>query len=203
MENNNNNKKHNNNKLRSLIGSVVHEKLKTEAQLKSYDQGITASVSTTGSIGPLTTIIQGTTDTQRIGDMVEVVKTTVNGSFANSTTDITNVIRLIIFRWMQDDTGSVPVVADILQGSGVYNNYNRDNLRAKKFIVLNDIIKGTSLQGPAVAVFQGSFKQDFRIKFQAATSAATSQIYYLAISDSGAVNHPTLNMIHRTWYIDV
>jgi hypothetical protein len=186
-----------------LVGSIVHEKLKKEAQLKSYDQGITVAVSTTGSIGPLTTIIQGTTDTQRIGDMVEVVKTTINGSFANSSTDTTNVIRLIIFRWMQDDTTSVPVIADILQGTGVYNMYHRDNLRAKKFIILNDVMRGTSLQGPAVSVFQGGFKQDFRIKFQAATSAATSQIYYLAISDSGAVNHPTLNLIHRTWYIDV
>jgi hypothetical protein len=161
-------------------------------------------VDTTGTLQKLSTIPQGDTDSTRDGDQAEVFGVDIIATFANATsTDLTNVGRLIIFRWEQDDSSAAPAsVADILQTASVYAPYNRDNLRARKFIVLMDELFSTSLNGYSIEKFQEKLKVNFKLKFQGSANTGNSMVYAVMISDSGAIPNPTFSYQVRVWFTD-
>jgi hypothetical protein len=200
------NSKKSNQKLvtKAELGNLVIKQIKKYAEHKSFDTGFGSSVDTTGTLQKLSTIPQGDTDSTRDGDQAEVFGVDIIATFANaSSTDLTNVGRLIVFRWEQDDSSAAPAsIADILQTASVYAPYNRDNLRARKFIILMDEIFSTSLNGYAIEKFKEKLKVQFKLKFQGSGNTGNSMIYAAMISDSGAIPNPTFSYQVRVWFTD-
>jgi hypothetical protein len=201
-----NSKKSSNNKLvtKAELGNLIVKQIKKYAEHKSFDTGFGSSVNTTGTLQKLSTIPQGDTDSTRDGDQAEVFGVDIIATMANASSgDATNVGRLVVFRWEQDDSSAAPAsVADILQTASVYAPYNRDNLRAKKFIVLMDHVFVTSLNGPSIEKLVEKSKTKFKLKFQGSGNTGNSMIYAAMISDSGAIPDPIFSYQVRVWFTD-
>jgi hypothetical protein len=190
--------------LKSQMTQIALKVIQGKAEDDSFDVGFGSSVNSTGSLTKLTTIPQGLTDSSRVGDQVEVFKLSIIGCLQNSSSDLTNTCRLILFRWEQDDSSAAPAsVSDILQTASPYSPYNRDNLRARKFIVLYDKVLCTGLQGPSISKFEKDVGCNFKIKFQGSANTGTSHIYALQVSDSTAIPDPQMQWVARTWYHDL
>jgi hypothetical protein len=196
--------KHSESDLKSQMTQIALKVINGKAETDSFDVGFGSSVNSTGSLTKLSTIPQGTSDSNRIGDQVEVFKVSIIGCATNSSADLTNTIRLILFRWEQDDSSAAPAaVTDILQTASPYSPYNRDNLRARKFIVLYDKVLATGLQGPSIAKFEKDINVNFKIKFQGSANTGTSHVYAAQVSDSAAIPDPGMAWITRVWYHDL
>lgn len=190
--------------MKGEMTQIALKAINGKAEVDSFDTGFGSSVNSTGSLLKISTIPQGTGDSNRIGDQAEVFKISIRGAVQNSSADLTNSTRLIIFRWEQDDSSAAPAaVTDILQTASPYSPYNRDNLRAKKFIVLYDKLYVTSLQGPAGIAIAKDIAVNFKLKFQGSGNTGNSMIYTAQVSDSSAIPDPALAFVARVWYHDV
>lgn len=198
QKSNNNNK--NNQSLDNKIQSQIDKALKSKAEHKSFDQGFNSTVSSTGTLLKLTPIPQDDSDSGRDGDQLLINRVQCKISFAGA--DPTQVMRMLIFRWNQDDSSAAPVVGDILQTTSPYSPLTRDNERAKKFSVLDDFFVGTSSTGINVKTKTVDKLFSSAIKFQTASTAGTGHLYAFMVSDSTAITHPTIAFIFRAYYYD-
>jgi hypothetical protein len=185
------------------LHTEVLKVIKSKAEIKSFDAGFGTTVDNAGSITKLSTIPQGDTDSSRQGDQCELIKLEVHANYANSSADLFNTYRHIIFRWCQDDTVAAPIVSDILQSTTVFSPLNRDNFRAKKFIVIHDVFKCTSLNGEHAKTDVFVKKLNFKILFQSGATTGTNHIYSLQLSDSAAIPHPIVSYVARVHYNDI
>jgi hypothetical protein len=189
---------------KAVLGQLVNQKIRKYAEHKSFDTGFNSSVDTTGTLQKLSTIPQGDTDSTRDGDQAEVISVDVIASFANaSSTDLSNLCRFIVFKWQQDDSSAAPAaVTDILQTASVYSPLNRDNERAKKFVILDDHLFSTSLTGPSVDTHIIKLKNKFKLAFQGSANTGNNMVYAMMVSDSGAIPHPILAYQVRVYFTD-
>lgn len=185
--------------LDNKIQLQIDKALKSKAEHKSFDQGFSATVSSTGTMLKLTPIPQDDTDSGRDGDQLLLSHLQNKISFIGA--DTTQLFRMITFRWNQDDT-TAPVAADLLQTVSVYGPYVRDNERAKKFTILEDLFLGTSINGPNCLTRTFDRKFSSKIAFQAASTSGTGHLYTFMITDSLAVTHPSIAFIFRSYYYD-
>jgi len=182
------------------IKKLIKQEIKGVQEVKSFDTGIGSTFDNTGSITKLTTIPQGDTDTTRDGDHIKLTKCWCN--LAVSVGDATNVVRVIVFRWNQDDSSVAPTVNDITQSVSAYSPIHRDNERAHKFDVIFDKFFSVSNVGPGCASVEWRKPLKSIIAFQATANTGTGHLYMYIISDSSAVPHPGVNLIWRTYYTD-
>lgn len=184
-----------------IVNKAIKKKLKQVQELKSFDTGLSTSADSTGALQKISTIPQDDSDSGRDGDALHVMKVELRVSFVPA--DTTNVIRLVVFRWMQDDSSAAPSSAtDVLQTANPYSPYNRDNYRAKKFLVLDDYLSAVGLAGPCIDKHHVDKNTQFNITYQSSATTGNSQIYVLRISDSTASTHPTVSYVARVWYTD-
>jgi len=170
------------------VARVALKVLKKNQELKSFDVGISTTISSTGTLTKLSTIPQDDTDSGRDGDAVRVQRVSMLGTFTYA--DTANTGRIIVFRWNQDDSSSAPASAsDILQTATPYSPYNRDNYRAKKFTVWFDELLAVGATGPNIEKFKFDRSAQSNISFQATATTGTGHFYALVISDSSASTH--------------
>jgi len=132
---------------------------------------------------------------------VKLIKFEFRGSVAFA--DTTNVLRLIIFRWNQDDSSAAPSsVGDIFQSVSPYSPYNRDNERAHKFDIVVDHLFGVANVGPGIENLVLIKQMKSAIAFQATATTGTGHLYYAVLSDSSGVPHVGLQFITRVYYTD-
>lgn len=181
----------------------------SENKYKDLTVGYTV-VDYNGLIWDLTPILQGTSDTQRIGDSYMPTRIEVRGQVHGA--DATNDIRIVLFRWNQDSnaTGD-PVPSNVLQSTftGTANATQAPFYHDKtpNFWVIHD--ERIALAGD---VSNSKYVQNFEInrKLQtkpvavtdSATGAGTFKLYLMVISDSGAVNHPAVTFGSRVFFRD-
>lgn len=186
---------------KKYLKNMVNQKLLSVQEKKSFDFGFSASVDSTGAVAKITSIPQGDTDSSRQGDHIKLLKAELRA--AASYADTTNVVRLIIFKWNQDDSSAAPVgVTSILQTATPFSPYDRDNERAGKFTIVVDHLFGVSNVGQGIATHEWYGKLTGQIAYQAASTAGTGNLYYAVISDSNALPHNTLSYVWRTYYTD-
>jgi hypothetical protein len=191
----------NKNALDQEIVRVATKILKKEQEKKSFDTGFGSTVASTGTLQKLSTIPQGDTDSTRDGDVLRTTQIDLIGSVVFA--DASNVIRLTIVRWNQDDSSAAPAsVTDLFQTATPYSPYNRDNLRAKKFTVVTDHFYGVGATGPNIKTFEMKRKFQTNINFQSGANTGTGHLYAFMLTDSTGIPHPALNYVCRVWYTD-
>jgi len=193
--------------LSPLQRQQVKRLVNSGAETYQYDNTVTAvSLSTTATIQTgMSTIPQGVQDGQRTGDDIELVRYYFKYSWAGA--DATNAIRVILFRWYENNSTNPPTAAQVLQvSSNPISCINHDSIREKKLHVFYDKLHYTSLNGPLAGgkdlVF--SQKQMGRKNIAYDNGAITGEglIYALFMSDSLAATHPALNWYGRVEYKD-
>lgn len=177
------------------------------AETYQYDNSISpASVSTAATIQTgFSTPTQGVGDGQRTGDMIELKRFMLNYNIICA--DATNVVRVILFRWYENNSSNAPTAAQVLQASTNFNSMiNHDSIRERKLHVFYDkthrmTLVGTADVGANVSIGAKALGRK-NIAFDNAAITGEGLIYGLFISDSSGVSHPTIDWYCRLEYKD-
>lgn len=185
---------------------------------KYVDTTATAGgVTYSGYLAEFTAPAGGATANTRVGDKITVKRIEFNYEVQGY--DATNVMRVIVFKWNNDDGAYAPTVAGILD-SGVVGGTNAplapyawDNFKAGDFEILYDQQHSLSWGAPATA---GAEVQTHRVKLwgrglgssadiQLNAGAITGKGKYgvLVISDSSVSGHPKFAWHARLVFSDM
>lgn len=185
---------------------------------KFFDFSVNVGVTSSGDVlnlfqntGASSFIVQGTDVQDRIGDSIRPIKTIIRGNIFNSSTDVSNHIRLILVRDIST-SGVFPALGDLLNlGIGVslvdpsYANYNTQTVPSR-FKILYDKNFSTSLNGRNTVSFKISKKLGQRSTYSANTGAITdlqdNQYWLFQVSDSTVAPNPTITWTSQTLYHD-
>lgn len=178
-------------------------RINNSIEKKYFDVGINdTSVDWDGQVIPLSNILPGTADTQRIGDSVYLKHLEVQNLFFRNAANCTG-IRVIIYI---DHQNTLADVSDILTASGgtssIISPIQWDN--RKQFKILYDqvtLIDGT-WKSRVTKVFK--LKTPYRIQYAAGPVTKTNQLKMLYISDvSGLLTTPTFRSTCRLIFTDL
>lgn len=194
-------------KLKQTINRQVKAVLKKEVELKALTSRpfSASSVSSAATIVKLSSIIQGDTAVDRDGQQVSVTRVDLQGHMKPG--DDTNFLRIIVFQWRDDDISYTPTASDILQNSASWYDLHNFNQR-HRYSILWDRMFSLDTDDP-IKYYKRSIygkKLAKTVEYSGTTAGATSgkhNIYVLAVSDSGAINHPTLDMMARVYFKDM
>jgi len=172
------------------------------------------AATTTMTIFPITAIPQNTSDTGRIGDQVNLLSYQFKYHVACG--DPTNIVRVALFQWLEDDTVVVPTATQLFQlgpsGSAgdIYSTWNHD--RRKMYRVLYDkrhflAGNGTAATSPFSASTQrhhnhrGKFKKK-TIEYVSALTTGMGNLYICYVADSSILPNPTITYDLEFYYTD-
>lgn len=168
---------------------------------------IATAASSTLTVISVSATTNGTTDITRIGDQIELHSLELKLSATVSSSDGSNLVRILVFQWLADDTTDPPTAAKVLQSSAgqPYNSpFNHDN--SAKLVVLYDKLLATSTYYPvkhdSVLISLGQSPVRRVVKYSAGASTGNNNIYIAFCSDSGPAPHPTVDSYARINFYD-
>jgi len=176
-------------------------------EVKYYGAVSSASATTSGTILPLTRpIIQGITQTQRLGSQIKLVRSEFN-LIAKASTAVTagdtTYFRFIIFRDNQAFAAD-PAVTNVLRSATVVSGYGDPVYLARKFTVLHDKTYSLSYEGPSAISDRRVIPMGSIVTYYNTTDASSASgpgsLYALFITDQGT-NSPSYSLdwtIHFT-----
>lgn len=185
---------------------------KTQVEEKYIDTASTGiSVDYTGSLGLFTMPSAGTGVSGRVGDVITITRLEFKYSIVIA--DTTNLVRVVLFKWNNDDASFTPGVTDIIQGGdnttayAALFRYSWDHSRAKDFEILYDKCHQLTSQGEQAQVHQvqlwgKGLGSNSKIQLNSGATTGLGRYGLLYISDSAAVSHPTLIYTCRLTYTD-
>jgi hypothetical protein len=207
-------------KKKGLLGPAamqqVRNLLSIAQESKFFDsKAYAVAVSQTGVQYALSAIPQGSTDSTRDGDQINLksirIKMELYLQGIGGTNDFTNQIRVLLIRWIPMSTAAAPVPANILQDSAsaaqsfTMSDYNWDLRR--QFVVEMDKTFNLSGNGPSDLSF--FFEKKWRTpglpaNFSAgSTTLQSNGLFLFVASDSILATHPVFNLYSRVEYADV
>lgn len=183
---------------------------------KFFDTKVYATaVSMTGVQYALSAIPQGSTDSTRDGDQINLkrlrIKMEIYQQGSGGTNDFTNQVRILVVRWIPMSTGAAPVLANVLQDSAsaaqsaTMSDYNWD-LRRQYVIEYDETVNLSNAGNADQSLF---FEKIWRTpglpaNFSAgSTTLQSNGLFIFIISDSLLATHPVINLYARLEYADV
>lgn len=191
----------------------VKNLVKDDEEIKRYDYSVgLTNVDAAGTIfNGVGLPAQGTTSVTRIGNIIKHHAIECNLQIAGNSTDVYNTVRLIFFRWHENDSEDPVSVAKVLNLDGTspfLSQINWDNVKAKKFTIMKDKTYTLSSLSESFYrndrwVFRGKRLGQKRQAFQAdASQNSNNNCFLLAISDSAVTPYPQLRFLSRLQYAD-
>lgn len=195
-------------RVRPAVKSEVKREVKTllarRSELKYIVDTQSQNVSTSGFIKKITDgIPTGSTTGQRIGDMINARSVELHGNILRG--DASNFVRIIVFQWRVSDS-TAPVLGDIIGSPAKWwDGYNGD--KRSYYTILWDKTFPMSQNGSndVVAFKKKIYKRmASRLEYEtgASNSPGTHMLYYILLSDSGAIGHPLVNIYTKFNYKD-
>lgn len=206
------------NQVKQLISATIEHKA-----FAATTSSIT--VPTSGVVTRMSGIPSGPGRLQRVGDQVTLKKITfryliqVGATGLIAAADQYNTVRVILFRWNEDDGAAAPVTSNVLNGSVSSNvtlwNFNYDDrqlyhvLYDKTHVVFNTPVWNGSavtwshgVGGTFVSPNTISMPLASKIEFDFDAIPGTGHIYSLLISDSAFAPNPTCELVTEIEYLD-
>ena len=183
-----------------------------EQELKTADSGFVAtSIDVPGVIsGPFFPVGQGDGDHQRDGDQIKLHE--VDCRLQVRGFDSQNFVRLIIFRWWADSAVDPPTAGFILEtplGVNPWNQpINRNSLDSGVLQIMYDKTLSMTVSGSSgcwsrrIRFFQKNLGKKIQTFNAPALTSGRGHFYIYGLSDSIAVNHPTMLLNARIMYTD-
>lgn len=169
-----------------------------------------------GSIGLFTMPANGNTVSARVGDRIEVTKIELNYSCVGY--DTTNLFRVIVFKWNNDDSVYAPSVqsilllADLVQDTAPLARYNWDNMKAGDFNICYDAVHSLSWNNAAASpgsnviakriVLVGKKLHKKRLTLNNGAITGDGRYGIILVTDSGVAGHPKANYTARIHFKD-
>jgi hypothetical protein len=137
-----------------LSRNEVRSMIQSNIEVKTYAQTYTTASATAGAVIPCSYIAQNDTVNGRTGSIIRPRKFHIQIAAWDNTE---NFIRFIVFRDNQNN-GTAPVVADVLNSAGYNSPYNYINVESgHRFQILDDIVISTSTNGPSAKYIQKTY----------------------------------------------
>lgn len=197
-------------KLTSRAGLTKRQKkqveriIKSKQELKYHNVSDQVTVNDTGTVFNISQIAQGDTDQTRDGDAL--LATSIHCKFQVGRADNTNMMRVILFRWLAEDTSTIdpPTMTKILQTTGSVQPMAQLNHDFRsKFQVLYDRIVTVDQVANDQYFWQINKKlAKVPMRFSAGTTNGKNKIWMLAVSDSSTVTDPSFLYDIRINYTD-
>lgn len=153
----------------------------------------------------ISTIAQGDTDNLRDGRRIFPTSLTLHWD-AYADKNVGAGVRVIVFRWLSDNTTYTPTAGMILNDSGtprhVLSPYateyrNQYNILYDKFVRCGYVTAGASHQGDFTTI---PLKKS--IDYVGTSTAGKNQIYLMIVSDDAAATAPYVSCYYQLNYTD-
>lgn len=189
------------------ISRIVQTKLNASREKKFIlTSRVGDSISYSGTIYALTNVAQGTTDSDRVGDRIYIKSVQVRWNMKIA--DVYNQCRVILFQWDQDNSGLT--MQRLLAGTLVGTNnaplapYAHDFSKDRRILYDKSfILDGVDKVAETDTTYVTRGFMDRRIQYYSGSSTTGNGFLFLAvISDSSAINHPTLDFVAKVTYTD-
>ena len=169
------------------------------AEYKMLDTSAATTPTATGYVAALSTILEGADYNNRNGLSIKAASLFLKATiFQNPAANASAVRCLICID--SDNTGTAPVVSDILETSSVISPLNHTN--GKRFKILTDRTYCVNNNGEQERFIKKYIKLRHHIKYSNTTTGTRSgQLYMLVISDT-LTNNPSFNYYTRLRYLD-
>lgn len=181
--------------------SYVKNVLKRTIETKIYDVISYVSPTTAGIITDLSTISQGVTAKDRVGDVIAPMYLDIR--YVITDADTTQLFRVMIFKWHADDASDAPQLNELLQDTAGYGCISPLKWEDKeRFTVLYD--KRIVIRLPSV-IQEGHSKRikiSGKTNYNGSSTTGSGHIYALFLSDSGVAPHPSILFYGRLYYKD-
>jgi len=156
----------------------------------------------------LTVITQGVQQSERVGELIKLIKAEVSLTAANFTSDEFASMRMVTFLWKQDNAISTPGSGSILEDPLTWSTLSPYNWQGRqKYRVLTDRIY--ALVGGTLNTSKTFVVDKFEIdlsgivtQFNGTATTGTDHIYFFHMSDSALPPSPTARLHIRVWYSD-
>jgi len=191
---------------------IVHRSM-SGIEPKYYDVlSLANNIGAGATLFLLSTIAQGTGQSQRTGDFVRVLRIIHNFNLYCFNSDICTTTRLIFFQWIPSTASFVPLVASILEApasSNVYSHLNfqiQSNYRVLKDTSYRQAGTATAPTDTSVMGLTGEsipIGPNPEIEFGLGVTSGTCHYFVLAISDSVVAPFPQYSFSIRIYYEDV
>jgi len=197
-------------KLNSRQKTQVKKLIGNQTEWKHFDTSFAAlAVDASGVVtGPFASPTQGDGDIQRIGNRIHIKSLLMK--FDVTTSDATQQVRIVVFRWKPDSTIDLPSPAkvfDTLVNNPAMANINTFSMQMGTIHVLYDkLVASTTVDSAR------HYRQFFRfgrrlgaknVNFSNdAALTGTNNIYVAFVSDSALPGHPTVAATSRVVYTD-
>lgn len=191
--------------IKRLAAQSANRAIARTSEHKHYENTafINSGSSTSVGVAQMTAIPQSSTgaqsDNTRVGDVVKI--TSFQFRFGLKLADDYNLVRIIFFQWLSDST---PVGSDILLSTSypLYSPYTADNRNLYKILYDRTVV----LDANKPVVYEHKFLSRGFVKKMhwtaGSATAGSNHIWYLNVSDSGAISHPAVELFTRVNYID-
>jgi hypothetical protein len=179
-------------------------------ETKFLDTNTTSyTVTTTGSMQPISQIAQGLTSANRVGDSIRIQHIELRGRVTVSTAATNSLVRVMLVRDL-DGYGTAPTVADVLEVNasvGAPLSPERFQKRERFSILFDELIavQSATSSGCSSVPFTFMTTHQGHILYLGTTAASASDgkgsIYLVAVSDE-TVNTPTVAFVSRILFTD-
>lgn len=187
---------------RKVAQQEIAKNEQTEVEKKFWDKEVASatSISSSGFVTHLTNVAPGDDYNDRIGIMIKAVS--LQFRMLLTVADTTNIVRIIIFRWFRATTPTTALVLEQLPTGGAISPLSMINVENRRVVqIMYDNLFPLDSDDP-IKVDKAFFKKNMKISFAPDDSVDLGHIYFLAISDSVAVSHPTVHANFRLRYTD-
>jgi len=203
-------KTHTGKSLKNMIDKEI-DRMAPEKYIDSITTSPTA-VTTSGVIGALFNVAQGTQDGQRIADAIKVMSLTIGTLEVYAfNSDLVSHLRMIIFQWLPNIADYAPTIADILETPTTNSCFSLLNVEhSPEYIKLYDRLWSFVGSGTVLTTASDHVIKNRRIKrppkpivYESTSSSGSSgTVCLLLISDSASTPNPAINYAFRTYYKD-
>lgn len=181
----------------------VKKILRGSMENKYHDTLLSVTEEFGGTVYSISDVPQGDTDINRDGDQLNQRAVRLRYSVRNA--DATNMTRVILFRWKQDDT---PNVTDILSATFVggarapLSPYHHDG--RSRFTVLYDKVTGSDAYNSLRVRDSGWINLRNKKQYMNAgsTTSGSNKLYVLIITDSALEASPLVELVSRLTFTD-
>lgn len=190
------------NQIRSIARKELMKEEKKNTELKYYDQALTSNaISSSGTIFALSNMGQGNSNDKRLGQQINPKSILMR--FDLFASDSTNSIRLILFKWFDQAS---PSIATVLENTTwpTLSPLNLTNSRRSIKVIYDNLVSTSISTEITERVGKVYRKLAGKMNWADGTSGSPmgGQLYLLAVSDSSAAPHPSLDFLSRLRFAD-
>ena len=193
---------------RKTVRVIAQDVADRNQEFKRHTLSSTSSgVDYSGTLTDLSAISTGDTATTRDGEKVIYRRFRFRFAIRPSATDGTNLVRVIVFRWLPDSNSHAPTTSDILLNVGSAEtpmSVKQPQFRTQ-YKVYYDKLFSVDTQSNTQKWRMVNLYKKLGVQksvYQSTGTAGTSKLYMLAVSDSAATSHPTMNYYGELRFTD-